>query len=431
MPIKNQPSPLNPVTILRSRAVLPICRPAIENGAVAFSGESILTVGRWKDVQKKVSGNIIDLGETVLLPGLINAHCHLDYTDMAGLFPPRKSFCDWIKLITTEKSHWTFSDYATSWINGAKQLLRSGTTTVADIEAVPELLPDVWNATPLRVLSLLEMTGVKSRRKPELILRDALDALSELRHERSSAGLSPHAPYSTTPALLHQAATTARKRKLRVATHVAESATEFEMFTNASGELHHWLERNNRDMSDCGGVSPVQLLARHNALGPHLMAIHVNRLKRGDARLLAQKRTSVVHCPRSHDFFLHTPFPFAALQRAGVNICLGTDSLATVRKKPRQTIELNMFEEMRAFSAKHEGVATETILEMATVNGARAIGQQGKLGELRRGALADIVALPFSGDTGDAYSAVFHHTGGVTASLIGGEWAIDPVTDSA
>ncbi len=429
MPINNQPSTINSVTILlRSRAVLPICRPAIENGAVAFSGGRILAVGRWKDVRKKFSGDVVDLGDTVLLPGLINAHCHLDYTDMAGLFPPRKSFCDWIKLISTEKAHWTFSDYATSWINGARQLLRSGTTTVADIEAVPELLPDVWNATPLRVLSLLEMTGVKSRRKPELILRDALDVLGELQHARSHGGLSPHAPYSTTPTLLRHAASIARKRKLRVATHVAESETEFEMFTNASGELHDWLARNNRDMSDCDGASPVQLLARHNALGPHLLAIHVNHLKRGDARLLAQKRTSVVHCPRSHDFFSHAEFPFATLHRAGVNICLGTDSLATVRKKPRQTIELNMFDEMRAFAEKNQSVTAENILEMATMNSARAIGQQGKLGELKRGAMADIIALPFSGKAGDASSAAIQHRGDIAASLIGGEWAIAPGT---
>lgn len=426
MSIHYQPSTINSVSILRSRAVLPVCQPAIENGAVAVSGGRILGVGDWKHIRKQFPGDVCDLGEAVLLPGLINAHCHLDYTDMAGLFPPRKSFCDWIKLITTEKAHWTFSDYADSWINGSKQLLRSGTTSVADIEAVPELLPDVWNATPLRVLSLMEMTGVKSRRKPELILRDALDALTELQHQRSSGGLSPHAPYSTTPALLRLVATVARKQKLRVATHIAESATEFEMFRNASGELHDWLAKNNRDMSDCGNLSPVQLLARQNALGPHLMAIHVNYLARGDARLLAQKRTSVVHCPRSHDFFSHAPFPFATLQRAGVNICLGTDSLATVRKKPRQMIELNMFEEMRAFAAKHEGVSPETILKMATANGARAMEQQGKLGELKRGALADIIALPCCGGVGELSSAVIHHKGAVAASMIGGEWAIEP-----
>ena len=88
-------------------------------------------------------------------------------------FRRRDSFCDWIKLITTEKAQWTFSDFAQSWLDGAKMLLRTGTTTVADIEAVPELLPEVWSATPLRVISFLEMTGVRSRRNPDLILREA------------------------------------------------------------------------------------------------------------------------------------------------------------------------------------------------------------------------------------------------------------------
>ena len=84
-----------------------------------------------------------------------------------------------------------------------------------------------------------------------------------------------------------------------------------------------------------------------------------------------------------------------------------------------------MFDEMRAFAAKHESVSPEIILKMATVNGARAIGQQGKLGELERGALADIIGLPFTGDVGEVFSAVIQHKGAVTASLIGGVWAID------
>src|SRR6266516_1763479 len=119
-------------------------------------------------------------------------------------------------------------------------LLRSGTTTVGDIEALPELLPEVWDATPLRVISFLEMTGVRSRRDPELILQDALARIEALPHRRCAAALSPHAPYSTPPRLLRLAAAAARQRKLRVATHVAESATEFEMFRHGRGEMFDW-----------------------------------------------------------------------------------------------------------------------------------------------------------------------------------------------
>lgn len=416
----------SPILILRSRVVLPIWRPPIEDGAVVVSGPRIMAVGDWRSMRTEYPGTICDLGESILLPGLVNAHCHLDYTHMAGLFPPRKSFCDWIKLITTEKAQWTFSDFAESWLDGAKMLLRTGTTTVADIEAVPELLPDVWESTPLRVLSLLEMTGVRSRRNPDHILRDALRKVQSLRHERCTAGLSPHAPYSTTPRLLRNCAAVARKRRLSVATHVAESVTELEMFQRASGEMFDWLKRNERDMSDCGDVSPVQHLARHRLLGPNLLAVHLNYLASGDTRLLAKSEVNVVHCPRSHEYFKHQPFPYRALASAGINICLGTDSLATVRTTRRGKPELNLFREMQTFANQHLTVPDHKIVRMATLNGARALGMSGQIGELNRDTFADLIAIPFTRKRSEIHEAVIHYSGDVTAGMIGGQWTIAP-----
>lgn len=412
--------------LLRARVVLPVWRPPIQDGAVVVSGQRIVAVGDWRSVRAEFSGEVCDLGESILLPGLVNAHCHLDYTHMAGLFPPRESFCDWIKLITTEKAQWTYSDFAASWLDGAKMLLRTGTTTVADIEAVPELLPEVWDATPLRVWSLLEMTGVRSRRNPDHILNETLRTVQSLRHGRCTAGLSPHAPYSTTPRLLRRSAAAARKRKLLVATHAAESATEFQMFQHGRGEMFEWLQRNQRDMSDCNGVSPVQHLARQRLLGPHLLAIHLNYLAPGDARLLAQKNVSVVHCPRSHDYFKHEPFPCRALANAGVNLCLGTDSLATVRTTRRARPELNLFREMQTFAHQHLSVPDHKIVRMATLNGARALGLAGQIGELNRNAFADLIALPFTRRRSEIYEAIIHFSGEVTASMIAGGWAIAP-----
>ena len=403
---------------------MPVGRPPIDDGAVIVSGECIAAVGSWRNLRSQVTGRVEDLGDVALLPGLVNAHCHLDYTHMAGLFPPQKKFSDWIKLITTEKAHWIYSDYAKSWIDGAKMLLRTGTTTVADIEAVPELLPDVWNATPLRVLSFIEMTGVRSRRNPGTILAEAIQTIDALPDHRCIAGLSPHAPYSTTAKLQRLAASTARRRGWRLATHVAESAAEFEMFTKGGSELFEWLRRNQRDMRDCDGRSPVQHLAQCDALGRHLLAVHVNYLAPGDTALLGRKRVSVVHCPRSHDYFRHQEFPFHALAKAGVNICLGTDSLATVRKHPRREVELNMFHEMRAFAAKYPDVSPKRIVRMATINGAIALGRSGKIGELKRNAFADLIAIPLQEKRADVYDAIVGHAGEIAAGMIGGEWAI-------
>jgi cytosine/adenosine deaminase-related metal-dependent hydrolase len=413
--------------ILRARVLAPLCRAPFDDGALAIVGDRIVAVGRWRSLRRHVVGPVTDLGEVLVLPGLINAHCHLDYTHMAGRFPPPKNFCDWIKSITAEKGLWSDAEFAASWRAGAAMLLRTGTTTVADIEAVPTLLPALWQATPLRVFSFLEMTGVRSRRDPKTILAEVAARIESLpRDDRCAAGLSPHAPYSTTPVLLRESARLARRRRWRLATHLAESALEFEMFRHARGDMFDWLRRNERDMSDCGGVSPVQHAARCGLLGPNLLAIHVNYLAPGDAALLARRGVNVVHCPRSHAYFGHAAFPFGPLARAGVNVCLGTDSLATVRKHPKHELELNLFLEMRAFAAAHPDLAPDTILRMVTLNAARALGRAGRLGVLRRGAWADAIAIPFGGAPRDSYDAAVHHDGTVCASLIAGRWAVAP-----
>jgi cytosine/adenosine deaminase-related metal-dependent hydrolase len=412
--------------ILRAKAVLPVTAPPIEDGAVFIVGHKIRAVAPWKKLRPHLREKTLDLGEVILLPGLVNAHCHLDYTSMAGELPPPKSFTDWIGAILAAKSGWGYSDYARSWLSGAHQLLKSGVTTVADIEAMPDVLPEVWEASPLRVYSFLEMTGIKSGRDPGEILREAVEKIESLHHARNRLWLSPHAPYSTLPGLLQRTARLAQKRKWRVSVHVAESQEEFDMFQHARGAMHDWLRRNGRDPADCGHGSPVAHLARQKLLGENVLAIHVNCLARGDATLLAKNKTSVVHCPRSHDYFKHPAFQRARLAGAGVNVCLGTDSLATVRKAGKTKPELDLLAEMRALADRDKTVSPSEILEMATVNGARALGQAGKIGELSPGALADVIAIPFAGKPAGGYAAVLAHAGSVYASLIEGRWVIPP-----
>ena len=426
-PLKPQasspPSPL----LLRARVVLPVSRPPIEGGAVLVSGQRVAAVGRWRDLSARHGRReTLDLGERVLMPGLVNAHCHLDYTDMAGQFLPPKVFSDWLKLITVAKAGWSYSEYAASWLKGARMLLRTGATSVADIEAVPELLPEVLEATPLRVFSFLEMIGIKGQRQPRAIVAEAVARIEALKVRRGRAGLSPHAPYSTVPELLRLSAETARRHKWRMATHAAESALEFEMFAHGRGQMFDWLQRSGRDMSDCGLGSPVRHLERCGALSEGLLAAHVNYLGHGDAALLAKRKVHVVHCPRGHSYFRHHPFPLRQLARAGVNICLGTDSLASVHKPRRQSVELNLFEEMRALARNEPSLPAPKIVQMATLNGARALGLGGQIGELAEGCLADLVALPFAGKVADVYDLVLYHHGDVAASMIDGQWAVEP-----
>jgi cytosine/adenosine deaminase-related metal-dependent hydrolase len=412
--------------ILRARTILTISSPPIENGAVWISGNRIRAVCPWAELPATADGKVIDLGEVILMPGLINAHCHLDYTDMAGQLRPPKTFTDWIPLITAAKTAWSFSEYAHSWLRGAHQLVKTGTTTVADIEAMPDLLPEVWDATPLRVHSFLEMTGIRAKRDPQEILREAAGQIASLNHSRCSAALSPHAPYSTVPELLRLSARLARKKKWRLCTHIAESAEEFEMFQHARGKMFDWLKRNQRDDSDCGLGSPVQHFDRNQMLDENLLAIHVNYLAHGDAALLGRRRVNVVHCPRSHDYFHHTPFLRERLAKAGVNLCLGTDSLATTRQIGKQKPELNLFEEMRQLASTDKSVSPEEILRMATLNGARALGLAAQVGELTKNSFADLIVIPTNAKSADVYETVLAHSGNVTSCMIDGRWVIPP-----
>jgi aminodeoxyfutalosine deaminase len=424
------PGAINSPLLLRARVVLPVSRPPISEGAVLISGRRIAAVGRWRDLSAQAPKQTVDLGEAILLPGLVNAHCHLDYTDMAGHFAPPQVFSDWLKLITEAKAGWSRADYAESWAKGARMLVRSGTTTVADIEAVPELLPDIWTWTPLRVFCFLELIGIKDHQQPQAIVREAVERLAGLKPARGGVGLCPHAPYSTTSELMRLSARVARARRWRLSAHVGESALEYEMFARARGPMFEWLRRSGRDMSDCGLGSPVQHVERCGALSRRLLIAHANHLGKHDAALLAKRQVQVVHCPRCHFYFHHHRSPLRRLLRAGVNVCLGSDSLASVYKPRRQTVELSLFEEMRALARSAPWLSARKILRMATLNGARALGMQGQIGELSSGAFADLIAIPFAGRLGDTYKVVLSHTGDVAASMIDGQWAIAPGSTS-
>jgi len=407
--------------ILRARLVIPFAGPLVENARIEIRAGRVCNIDRW-DPRAIARRGITDLGEVLVLPGLVNAHCHLDYTDMAGQFPPPKVFTEWLQLITEAKAGWSLDDFAASWRHGAEMLARTGSTTVGDIEAIPELLPDAWESTPLRIISFLEMIGITNRRSPAAILEGTLGQVRALPRRRSRAALSPHAPYSTTAELLQLCARAARRRRLPLSIHVAESRLEYDMFTQRQGEMYEWLRRSKREMSDCGCGSPVNHLAKARLLGQNILAIHLNYLAESDLELLSQTGTHVVHCPRSHYYFRHDPFPLSRLIRAGINVSLGTDSLASVCKTRGQPLELNLFEEMRFLQRAYPQLRPETIFQMATVNGAKALGLAGRAGELSPGSFADLIVLPWQGPPRRALEETLAAPTDLRRRMIAGRW---------
>jgi cytosine/adenosine deaminase-related metal-dependent hydrolase len=378
--------------IVRGRAVVTMDGPPIENGAVAISGDRIVDVGKFPDVSARYSGQkIIDLGEQVLLPGLINAHCHLDYTCLRGKIPRQKSFTDWIRAINTEKSKLSPQDYITSINEGFAETKQFGTTTIANLTAFPELIRQLPDA-PIRTWWFAELIDVRSPNLTNQLIDSAIDSLKPAQNH----GLGPHALFTASEKLYRRCEHAGRD--VLLTTHLAESREEMKMFRDASGSLYEFMKSIGRDMDDCGHQTPLGLFigapntspARTGrALPKRWIIAHLNELAESDFELLEKVKTKfhVVHSPRSHDYFDHSPFQSERLRRLGFNICLGTDSLASNES-------LSLFAEMRAFQRRESETSPEKIFEMVTVNSASALRQQNTLGRIRPGFRADLIAIP-------------------------------------
>ncbi len=381
--------------IVRARIVVTMNGAPIENGAIAISEERIIDVGSFAEVKARNAGEVVDLGEQALLPGLINAHCHLDYTCLRGKIAPQKSFTDWIRAINAAKAGLSNEDYLASINAGFAEAKRFGTTTIANLTAFPELIPKL--KPPIRTFWFAEMIDVRQPERAKEIVESAADSLRSVKHR----GLAPHAPYTASANLYRYAEEIARRENFLLTTHLAESAEEMQMFLDRAGPLKDFLTDIGRDMSASNGVTPTELLAKNCTLDERWLLVHLNELSDSDFQLLAglSGKPQIVHCPRSHKYFGHSCFPLEKLRELGFNICLGTDSLAS-------NSDLNLFAEMRALQESQSNISPEDILKMATTNSAQALGFSDKVGQIRRGFLADLTAIPFIGSPKNVFSEI-------------------------
>jgi cytosine/adenosine deaminase-related metal-dependent hydrolase len=380
--------------IIRARVVVTMDGPPIENGAIAISQNRIVDVGTFAEVKARNSDEVVDLGEQALLPGLINAHCHLDYTCLRGKIPRQKSFTDWIRAINAEKAKLSPQDYVASINEGFAEAKRFGTTTIANLTAFPELISQIQ--PPIRTWWFAELIDVRAKVGVDLVV----ESLKSAEHW----GLAPHSLFTASADLYR------RCENVLATTHLAESREEMSMFRDASGPLYDFMKGIGRDMSDCGAETPLAhfLRARDSStplgMTKDWVITHLNELAGSDFDLLAAStmKFSIVHCPRSHRYFGHSPFQFQKLREMGFNICLGTDSLAS-------NDDLSLFAEMRAFQRNFPGVSPEEILAMTTLNPARALRQEDVLGKIRRDADVDLVAVPLHG--GNVFEEVVSFAG--------------------
>jgi aminodeoxyfutalosine deaminase len=402
------------MTRYRCRWLVTMEGEPLENAAFVVEKNQFVEVGPASELLER-PGEFVDLGESVVLPGLINAHCHLDYSSFRGSILPSRNFPRWISRINALKRSLNDDDYLKAVELGFDELQRSGVTSVFDIVATPQILPRL--APPrIRTWFFLELIDIRPR---PWIDENAFG--SWLCFEPSDwlggFGLSPHAPYTASAELYSAALTATQNFKMPLTTHVSESASEYEMFAAGKGDLFDFLSKMGRPMTDCGRLSPFRSLALSGLLPKDALLVHMNELDEADLEILDRdewRSLSIVHCPKSNRFLHHRPFPMEALRERGFNLCLGTDSLAS-------NDSLNLFSEMRMAARNHSFVSPKELVEMVTVKPAHAIGLEESLGQIKPGYLADAISIPFRGGYRSIYEEIINYRDDVLWMMVDGK----------
>src|SRR3984893_3596850 len=400
----------------RCRILVTMDGTPIDNGVFIVDGPRLLKVGAARDILRDHTGPVVDLGEVAVMPGLINAHCHLDYTLMRGAILSVRSFSQWVSRINALKRSLTDNDYLRATQLGFEELRRNGITTVLNIVSTPQIFP-LLSPAPIRAWFFLELIDVRPRPWIEEHVFGSWLFFSGTGDRLGGFGLSPHAPYTASAKMYEVALECARSLNMLITTHIAESSEEYAMFAEGSGELHDFLQQLGRPMTDCGSTSPLRHLIENRLIGSDCIVAHLNELDDRDLELLSRpewRNLQIVHCPKSHRFLHQKRFPLEALSERGLNICLGTDSLAS-------NDSLNLFSEMRQAKKVYPTLNARDLIEMVTIRPARALKLERELGRIAPGYLADSIAIPFKGPTGDVYEAIIQNRGPIQWMMVNGQ----------
>ena len=369
-------------TVYEADWVVPVEGEPVPGGGVAVEEGRIVAVGPAEELE----GERRSFPDAVIVPGLVNAHSHLEYAVYAG-FGDGFSFPPWIALHVTRKRRLLDGDAVAIARLGAAECLRTGITTLADASFTGAAAP-ACAELGVRAIVHLEVFGDD----PDAAL-ERFDALRETvagsLSDRVRLGISPHAPYSTSADVYAACAGLG----LPLATHLAESEAEQE-----------WLLHGTGAMAEAEGIpiapsrrTGVRLLAEHGVLTSSVLAAHCVHVDAEEVALLAEHDVAVAHCPRSNAILGCGAAPLTELLAAGVRVGLGTDS-------PASTPSFDLFEEMRAavYTARvrerrPDALSANAVLELATLGSARALGLEDEIGSLAAGKRADLTVVSLAG----------------------------------
>ncbi len=381
----------------------------IDRGSVVVHRGIIEAAGAQKLITRRFPGHrVIHLQNAVLMPGLVNAHTHLELPLLLGNDHSR-TFPDWVLGLILAKRHLTPKDYRASAAHNICTLIKSGTTTVAEI-CTHGVSPALLKHYGLRAIVFHELIRMGNDQHVHLPSRHHSELIEE--------GLSPHSPFTVSEQVLRSISKFSRKLRIKLSMHVAESRDESRLLQRKTSGLEKIYQFAKWDVSWAPqGSSAVQYLHRIGFLSPGLLAVHCIQLAEGDFKLIQESGTAVAHCPRSNKKLGVGRMPLKKMLNLGIPVGLGTDSLASVPS-------LNLWDEMRYALRAHrrDGIAAKDIFRLATMGGARALGLNREIGTIEPGKRADIIAVPLpSKNTGDLYSDLLRETNSCIMSMVNGK----------
>jgi cytosine/adenosine deaminase-related metal-dependent hydrolase len=397
----------------KARYIFPVAGKPIRDGILTLDGDRIASIGSHDDGE---IGEIHDLGNVAIVPGFVNAHTHLNFSDLSKpIGEPGIDFVAWLHKVMAFRRE--LGVIAQNPIElGLQESLRHGTTTLGDIAQVG------WTVGPNVAVSpslflFQEIIGPVPNRIPA-----AMEIAKKHCGEKNTSpfrwpGLSPHAPYSVHPELLTALVQLSTERRIPLAMHLAETAEEVQLLRDGDGPFCDFLKMLgawNPAEQPCGR-RPLdflqQLAAAHRAL-----IIHGGYLDSDEIEFLSQnaERMAVVYCPRTHVWFNRKPHSIEKMLAAGVSVALGTDGRGS-------SPDLSLLNEMRCVAQQHPTIPLSQILQLGTLGGAFALGQESCIGSLERGKQADltIVGLP-NHAAADPHELLFDNDASVTACLCRG-----------
>jgi cytosine/adenosine deaminase-related metal-dependent hydrolase len=358
-------------------------RPPIRDGGVVFSDRKIIAVGDGGDLLKSYPDAALqDLAEAVLLPGLINAHAHLELSTHTQIGPPA-SFVDWLIKLMSQPV-----DVQKAVEIGVAQSIRFGVTTVGDISRQCALTRPLLAEGPLRIISYGEVQAMAQRRG---LLDERFAVAVDLANDSDflRVGVTPHAPYSIETAGYRRCLDFAIRTGRPIATHLAETLGEAQFLADHTGpfrELWRWLNAWDENVPRFSG-GPIRYAQSLGLIDHSTLLAHVNYCDDDELDILAAGRASVVYCPRTHAFFSHPPHRWRTMLARGINVAVGTDSCGS-------SPDLNLLDDLRLLRQIAPEVPAIDLLAMATTRAARALGLESQVGSLTPGKSADAIAIP-------------------------------------